>query len=589
MKRFYSRIGSFGILLIILFLVACAGQQERLWLKAPGWSRAQMLGNTRVGDPIPIALGDSSEVYLFMIGAGEERPFLRLLAMDQDADVLWDRSYEGIELMRPEKPGILWDGDVLHLFWIAARRLYHTQVDSEGEMVSPPAVVSGDTVVGDYDVASMRDAGIAVWFAGPREEPGLYTLPPDDLQGEPTLVDPEGVHPKISYDNSMTLHVGWARIPPGAGSKPFIYASYPNGVYRPDREMQVVAPRISGTTVLEGPELGVDQGGVYFFWSLIFFSGLEAGTAVTRYIHFPKDDPLSVSPDRLLVIPDAYNLSYQSVPGGELIAGDRVPLGEDFRAGNRYITRVETNPTGEEELVITFSTRIAYLMRKTQSQVGAVFLKDGVPASYQLLSFTPSFSTEPAIFSDKTGRLFFTWLEKGELPGWIVYLAATTPGFRSALGGVELDDIGRLGAEVLFGMLSSALLVPFILVWAAAPLILLVLTSRLRKKEENLTDLRTVLSLLFALAGLWVVKLAVLPGMRQYVPFSAWLPFIPSEWSAWLRFGVPFLIGVIGLLSAWLYSARKDINSVYVFILMYIVVDGFLTMAVYGVLVFAAF
>ena len=57
------------LLFLAAVLTACAGQPEHLWLKAPGWSRAQLVGNTRVGDPVPITYDDQGQLYIFLISA----------------------------------------------------------------------------------------------------------------------------------------------------------------------------------------------------------------------------------------------------------------------------------------------------------------------------------------------------------------------------------------------------------------------------------------------------------------------------------------------------------------------------------------
>jgi hypothetical protein len=87
---------------------------------------------------------------------------------------------------------------------------------------------------------------------------------------------------------------------------------------------------------------------------------------------------------------------------------------------------------------------------------------------------------------------------------------------------------------------------------------------------------------------LWIVKLGVLPGMVDYVPFSAWIPIL-SEWLILpLRIGVPLLAAIFSLLVAWYLLKRRAESSIYAFLLIYAAVDAVLTLGVYGVLVLAA-
>ena len=585
--RFLRLLGP--LLLLTVGLTACADQPERLWLKAPGWSRAQLVDNTRVGDPVPITLDDAGRIYLFVVSASNDVSQLRVVALDRQADIVWDRTYEEIELTRPARPQILWDGEVLQLFWLSGQGLYNAQVDVTGRLLEPPTLLSRETTVGHYDVARNASGSMAVWYAGPRDEPGLYALSPGDLTGEATLVDAAGVRPDLQYDDAGTLHVIWAHHPPGTGDKPFFYAAYPDGYYRPGQERVVVAPRAIGTTVLEGPQLGLDGQYAYVFWTLIFYSGMEAGTARAEYVYFPKGQPSSVSSAHQWGVPYSYNLPYQTFREGDLKAGARVPLGPEFRGGATYITEITANPASEQELVITFHARLAYLMRKQQLQISAGFFQGGALTGYQLLSFTPSNSTYPAIFSDEAGQLYLTWLEKGALPGWVVYFASTAPDIREALDNVTSDDVGRLSAETLFGVLAGTVLIPFAVVWIVPSMIVLALTGRIRGAEERLTSFGTIVSLTLALITLWGIKMTVLPEMFEYVPLSAWLPIIPSWLNSPLQLGMPLLIAGLALVAARYYTGRKEEYSAFLFMIIYAVVDAILTLAVYGVLVYAAF
>ncbi len=586
-RRFFRFLGP--LLLLTVVLTACADQPERFWLKSPGWSRAQLMDNTRVGDTVPITLDDAGRIYLFVISASNDVSQLRVVALDRQVDIAWDRTYEEIELTRPAKPHILWDGEVLQLFWLSGQGLYNTQVDVTGRLLAPPNLLSGETMVSHYNVARNASGTIAAWYAGTRDVPGVYALPPGNLTGEATLVDAAGVRPDLQYDDAGTLHVTWAHHPPGSGDKPFFYAAYPDGYYRPGQERVIATPRAVGTTALEGPQLGLDGQYAYVFWTLIFYSGLEAGTARAEYVYFPKGQPSSASSAHQWGVPYSYDLPYQAFREGDLKAGARVPMGSEFRGGATYITDLTTNHASEQELVITFHARLAYLMRKQQSQVGAGFFQDGVLTGYQLLSFTPSRSTYPAIFSDEAGQLYLTWLEKGALPGWVVYFASTAPDIREALDNVTSDDVGRLSAETLFGILTGIVLIPFAVVWIAPSLIVLALTGRLRGAEERLTGSGTIVSLALALITLWGIKMTIFPGMFEYVPLSAWLPIIPSWLKPLLQLGVPLLIAGLAFLAARYYTGRKEVYSVFLFMIIYTVVDAILTMAVYGVLVYAAF
>lgn len=573
----------------LLTLAACAPQPERLWLNTPGWSRALLAGNTRVGDPVPLAFGPQGQVVLFWIGAEPDAPRLRLLALDRRAQVLWQRAYEEINITRPGQPSIVSQGDTLQLFWLDGATIHTTRLNLDGELLEAPVPLSAAHPVGEYALSQDQAGRIALWYGGTAEAPGIYALPPGDLQGTATLVDPAGRRPEIQFDDQGVLHAIWVRYPPGPGDKPIFYGAYPGGRYEAGRAVNVITPRLLDTSVMEGPHLGLDRAFAYIFWSLSFYSGIEAGTTRTQYTYLQKGNPGAIAPPRVLNIPYLYELPYQAVEAGALHSGDRVPLGPGYGGGTQFVTQVRANPGFQPELAIVFQARLAYLLRKTKFQIGALYFQDGGPTGYQYLSFTPSGSSRPAVFSDDQGSLYLTWLEKGALPGWMIYFASTAPDLQDALHNLTLDDLGRLSADIAFGMLSGAILIPMALTWLLPTFLALLAVSRLHGREETLRTPGALASVALALVVLWVFKLAFLPGMRSYVPFSAWLPAIP-DWAALpLQAGVPLAIAVLALLFTWHYTRRKDIRSVYVFTLIYGAVDGLLTMAVYGVLIYSTF
>jgi hypothetical protein len=81
----------------------------------------------------------------------------------------------------------------------------------------------------------------------------------------------------------------------------------------------------------------------------------------------------------------------------------------------------------------------------------------------------------------------------------------------------------------------------------------------------------------------------LMPTIRDYVPFSAWLPFIPPTFGLVMQVGVPLLIAGLALVIAWHYTYGSDRASPFFFLLLYATVDAIFTMAVYGVTFYGAF
>jgi hypothetical protein len=575
-----------GLPLLALMLSACSGPAERVWLSAPGWNRAGLVANTPLVDPATMALDGAGNIHLFLFGEDEDAPRPRVITLNRKAEVVSDRVYE-VALKRPDQSRIVWDGEALRLFWLSDQGLYTARLEGETGDMSPPLLLSTDAKVVSYDVAQGADGAMAIWYAGSQEDPGLYALPSGDPGGEATLVDPLGIAPNLGYDDDGTLHATWAHYPPGDNHPQFIYGAYPDGRYAPGEETMVLEPRV-GTTRVYGPWLGLDEGDVYLLWTVIPSIGPRSGMAATYYLHFPPGQPAAASPVGRLSIPYDYHLDYQPFPNSGLQTGPRVALGSAVPYDNTYISELILDPALAPELAIAFHTRLAYLRQKEQGQVSAVFFEDGAPVGYQQITFTPANSGFPAILSDESGQLYITWLESGAESGYDVYFSSTAPDIRAALRSLTWDDLGRLGPEVLFGLLGGVVLVPLALAWIIAPLVVFGLSSVIRRQDESFTSLGVLISLALVIAAYWVSKLLLMPTIPNYVPFSAWLPIIPTAFNLPLQVGVPLLITGLALAIAWRYTYGRDRPSPFFFLLIYMAVDSVLTMAVYGVTFYGA-
>ncbi|HHH82749.1 MAG TPA: hypothetical protein ENL35_07150 [Chloroflexi bacterium] len=578
-----------AILLLIgmaALMTACSAQPPRLWMRAPDWGRGLLLGNTRVGEPVPLAVDPSGNVTLFLFNASEDRPRLQLMSFSPDGLVRWEHNFGEIELYLPDEPHILWDGAHWTLFWINDGSLYGMKIDDRGQALGDPEMLSKEFQVQHIAAATNGRGQVAVWFSTPPGSGGLFALA-GDAGFQP--VDPEGSQPELIFDEAGDLHAAWLRRPTARGANPFIYGFYPGADLSRGHAEAVYAAQIYGTTVLDGPTLGIDKSHAYIFWSLTFFTGPEAGTSQAYYVHFPRASFAPVSRERLLSIPWSYNLTYEAAESANLNSGRRVPLGASFQGGGTYIIQIRPNVHAAEEQAVVFQARTEYLMRKVQSQVGALYLSGEQPTGYQQLSFTPGQSSTPFLASDAQGNLYLTWLEKGDLPGWAVYFASTAPGIRSQFSRMTADDVGRISADTLFGLATGALLIPVAIAWILPSTIALALVNRILAALRWQQRGAQVLALTLGILALWALKLGFLPGMLTYAPFSAWMPFLPTQIYGPLRTGVPAAIALISLWIAFRYGSQPGELPTFRLFLAYALVDGVLTMAVYGVLIYAAF
>ncbi len=576
-----------------VMMTACGGPEELIWLKSPGWSRAVFLGKTAFNDPVPIALDENGDVYFALFEKGEEltTAHFRIKALDRNADTLWERTLTDIPLQGPDSTQLLWDEGGLRLFWIEQERLYGLDLQTDGRPFSDPVLLSGGQPVGSYDVAADSKGNLTLWYAGTREAPGVYALTSFDGSSPPVRIDPEGVRIQLRYAQNDTLHTSWAHYPLGYGTSEILYAAYPAGVdWGADRYSVVYERAVSPTNSLKGPALGVDETDIYLFWTVVIRTGMEAGAVQTEYVYFPHAQPAAVSRPQSIAMPSVYYLEHERLPNARLSAGERVDLQDANIPRTVELQEITPDTRTTEELAISFRSPTQHLWRKERYQINVAYFRNGSPSSYQPLSFTPALSTAPNLISSDKSHLYITWLEKQQADWYSVYFASTSPAVKSALSRSTGRELLQLVAQISFGLLVGILLAPIgAVVWSLAPMFLLLISAPLRNLGSSRTRMAfTVISVLGAVAVYWVGKFATLPGMMDYVPFSAWIPTISLALGNILRRVVPVLILGLAAAVAWNYTFRRSHRSTLYFLLIYIGIDALLTAAIYAVLIYGA-
>jgi hypothetical protein len=556
-------------------------------LKTPDWSRAQAVGGMGIPDPAPFVRDEAGNIYFLFINGELEALQAQVVALDKQAEPLWEQTFSEV-LKLPDDPQMVWDGEILHAFWISSGALVTTQIDPEGNILQEPVVISGDIRVDSYSAVGNSDGSLAVWFAADRRESGLY-LADIKLVEEPLLIDEDGVLPMLRFDKAGSLHALWAHYPRDIPQTEFLYASYANGSYTSGRDSVVYETTIPLTADMVGPTLGLDTDDVYIYWLEIFRTGLEAGFTQTRFISFPHSAPEQITSPQEITIPAEHDLDYEPFPAESIQAGSRYSLASRPSPSLSVLQDISSNQVQEDELVVAFRASINYYWRRTASQIGLVYLQDGLPTSYQLLSFTQQPSTDPTIMTDTDGHLYATWLESGDVSRFDVYFASTADNIQDAFNPVTANDVIDLTAETTFGLLTGVLLAPVAAVlWLVLPMILLALTAIFRRGEQTFGSPGTVVTFVLAIIAFQVAKVASLPAITDYVPFSAWLP-LPDVVKAPLQILVPLLIMIAAILVAWHFTYRGKNQSPLYFMILYVAIDTLFTMSIYGVLFYGAF
>jgi len=591
----FSKRVSIGLFVVLLLMLsACRAGDSREWLLSPDWSRAVMVGHTQSGDPAPVMVDDNGRLYTFLITQTEnDETVPTLLALDRNIEPVWSEPLDQ-PLALFDKPTLRWDGEAINMLWLNGKQLYLAKFSSDGEMLLSPTILSGDADVDDFTTAVSPQNELTIWFSGARRTPVLYALPTGDPTGKPVLIDPSGIRPSLQYDADGTLHAVWAHYPSGFGSTSYYYAAFndPNAATHESERARIFERSFGVSDILDGPKIAVDNEIAYVFWTVSVRTGPAAGAVSTEWMTFPLGQPELRTEIGELFAPISSELEYEYEPEGGLLAGVRV---SETAVSNQRQTQIVQNlsllPDQYDEVAIIFETRTQYQYRQLQDQAAIRFFEDGDENGYQLLTFTSKPSQHPMLAADAEKYLYMTWLQHEGDTGFDVYMASSAPDIQENLHQLTSGDISKLFLEMAFGLLSGVVLAPIIvLVWMIFPLFALFVTSPLRKEDRGVwTTLGLIISIGLAIAAFWVGKRAMLPGMQETVPFSVWISAIPVWLNPILIVGVPLLIGLLGLLIAWNYTFRRQNTSVMNFMLIYMLVDGTLTLAVYGFLIYSVF
>jgi hypothetical protein len=572
----------------LFLLAACQGESnERLWMKSPDWSRAQAVGGMGIPDPAPFALDDAGNIYFLFIDGELEFLQAKVVAIDKQGDHLWSHTFDDI-LRRPDDPQIVWNGEALYAFWISNGALLTVRLDESGNVLQEPAVISGNIQVDSYSAVSGPNGNLAVWFATDRRQSGLYTA--DVFMGqEPQLIDEDGVLPSIRFSKDGTMHAVWAHYPSDNPKTEFLYASYKDGSYTSGGGLIVYETNIPFTADMVGPTLGLDRDNIYIYWIKLLRTGLDAGSMESRFVTFPQTAPDQVSRPQTTFIPAEHDLSYEPFSEEAIRVGARYPLDDRPSPGLSVIQDINTNLNQENELAVVFRAAVNYYWRREASQIALVYLQDGTPTSYQLLSFTQQPSTDPTVVSDENGSLYVSWLETGDVSRYKVYFASTSDSIVNAFNPLTVSDVTDLTAATIFGLLTGVLLAPVAAVlFLVLPMLVVGLTTIIRRGEQSFRSPGTIISIILAIAIFQVAKVAALPGMIDYVPFSAWLP-LPDGVKVPLQIIVPLIIMIVAVWTAWNFTYRRKAESPLYFMILYVAIDTLFTMSIYGVLFYGAF
>ena len=524
-----------------------------------------------------VADEDASVRLVWPVAAGEGAR-IHYVHLDQSGDpiVTKDLSFPGqLRNTRLLPAG----GDNTHLFW-ASRisietgwQLWHVLLNADGDLAGEPTRISFDGgKVGDYTAASDNTGGAVVsWESGNQADLHLLHMNQGgEVLSGPVILTTQGESPDLRVDPGGNIHLVWL------SETSFMYAEMPLDDLRLDSGKPVAGITIGTGDSLTGPVLGLSDGWVYVFWSILSQSGLEAGTARTEFAAFPSGMPGSSESKPIWILPveEQPYVPYQ----GSLSMTQYVEPPKAANTTSDFIMRPAAMTGVNPELAVAVSAQ-QQLRMNAQMQIVVLLFEDGQYRGYSLASKTQQISDNPVLSVDNSGNLFLVWQEGAGKQD--VYYATTEPGAVAVLDGLSKGDFVNAVLEGGLESLVSLAFMPFLGFGWMLPGLIVIGIWKLLKDEESVSQPSSWPVLIVAVIIYYSIKIITLPTIATYVPFSAWI-YISADWELALRIGVPLTILGISLYVAHKVSVKYS-DSAVLFYVVLALTDALLTLAIYGV------
>jgi hypothetical protein len=471
---------SLWVALFLFLVIAGSACQVREKGRKPGpdWSRSVPLGVFLRGDIDMVVNPDGRLTHLVWLKEVEEQNRVHYMQVDQSAETQLERDLD-LPPVQLRQPQILSTGrDNLHLIWSSrpdGRRewdLNYAQLNEAGELVGDSELLADPAEnVNRFDKVADGEGGVYIaWEA--RVDGAIYGshIAADGriLQEAVRLVD-QGARPTLAVDGN-DLFMSWID-----GSE-VMYAPLPQGQLAMNDGAPVTSLTLPRGSSIDGPELGVAGEWTYIIWSIFNSTGLDAGTAATEYVAFPKESPPRLNAQKFY-IPPAEEPAY--VPQESAYEIMHLAPPQDGPAGTTDFVRepVLTGNRGDElamAMVINQDLRL-----DTMAQIAMAIFKDGQFDGYQMAGKTDSFSQEPVLATDDAGNLYIAWREGGH--GSIAYYAVTTADGRAELDRLQVNDVAGIALGGGIEILTGVLFFPLACIW----LVVVTAISIIRERESS--------------------------------------------------------------------------------------------------------
>jgi hypothetical protein len=559
---------------------------------APDWSRAVRVGTGFYGTDsgAPLAVDDQGRVHLLWALHPETRKYdLRYLRLDQQG-LVEEQHDLNLPLYEPRRARLMSGSDgLMHVFLLASAEegapsgLFHLTITDAGQLSTGPSMLSSEmSQCFEYAVAADSSGPIHVfWTEGSGAQRDLYYLelgPEGQAELPPRIVGRGVSRPVAATGPDEVLHVFWEE--PGANDDTAeLHHAAVEGA---------VPATLSGPKLLDlptgsrffrsGPTVAFEAEYAYLVWTVEYRRDMSA-RAISEgwYGSFPLASPSSASA-RSFYLPTDENPSYEAHDSPFMYEYLAPSTGEAESGSERV-----TSPfalLGDDEAMVTCGMS---MMRgvSLEHQIVNLTFDDGGLLGYQVAGNTTHWSRLSSLVADDKGNLHLSWVDGLEPGPSEVYYATTAQTVRERVDGLTRDDLLSAALNTVFSTVAGVAAIPLAVSWVLPPIIWAFVAGRFTGGQGT-RGARWYAALVIAVVVYQASKLYFSPGLMEYVPFSASVPFLPMALFALLRVLAP--VGIVGLatLGATLALARTGTGNLLAITLVFVLTDAFLTLMAYG-------
>jgi len=559
---------------------------------APDWSRALPVGSEFYGadSGAPLAVDDQGRVHLIWALHPETRKYdLRYLRLDQQG-LVEEQHDLNLPLYEPRRVRLLPGSDgLMHVFLLASAEegapsgLFHLTITGAGQLGTEPSQLSSETTqCFEYAVAADSSGPIHVfWTEGAGAQRDMYYLElgPEVQAGlSPRIVGRGVSRPAAAMGPDEVLHVFWEEPGPKDDTAELHHAAVEG----------TVPGALSGPKLLDlptgsqffraGPVVAFDTDYAYLVWTVEYRRDMSA-RAISEgwYGSFPLASPASVSA-RSFYLPIDENPSYEA-HDSRFKYENMVPSTGEADPGSERVTSPFALVDHDEAIVTCGMSMMRGV--SLEHQIINLIFDDGRLLGYQVAGNTTHWSRLSSLVADAEGNLHLSWVDGLEPGPSAVYYATTAPAVRGRVDGLTRDDLLSAALNTVFSTVAGAAAIPLAIAWVLPAIIWAFVVGHFIGGQGP-RGARWYAALVTAVIIYLASKLYFSPGLMDYVPLSASVPFLSIAMHALLRVLAPVVILGLATLGAALALIRTDTDNLLIIALVFVLIDAFLTLMIYG-------